>query len=61
MRATNQKKWVEREREREKECAYVKGVVERNNKKFEKIDYLNKIDYKIDKLMWSILRSGYVK
>ena len=26
-RATNQKKWVERER------AYVKGVVERNNKK----------------------------
>ena len=42
---------------RERESTYVKGVVERNNKKIEKIDYLNKIDG----LMWSILRSGYVK
>ena len=56
-RATNQKKWRERERER----AYVKGVFERNNKKIEKIDYLKKIDGRIDGLMWSILRSGYVK
>ena len=46
---------------RERESAYVKGVVERNNKKIEKIDYLNKIDGRIDGLMWSILRSGYVK
>ena len=44
-RATNQKKWVERER------AYVKGVVERNNKKIEKIDYLKKIDGRVDGLM----------
>ena len=46
-RATNQEKWVERERE----CTYVKGVFERNNKIIEKIDYLNKIDGKIDGLM----------
>ena len=38
-------------RERERECTYVKGVVERNNKIIEKIDYLNKIDGKIDGLM----------
>ena len=31
------------QREREREHAYVKGLVERNNKKIEKIDYLNKI------------------
>ena len=54
-RATNQKKWVERE------SAYVTGVVERNNKKIEKIDYLNKIDGRIDGLIWSILKSEYVK
>ena len=54
-RATNQKKWVERE------SAYVMGVVERNNKKIEKIDYLNKIDGRIDGLIWSILKSEYVK
>ena len=47
--------------DRERESAYVKGIVERNNKKIEKIDYLNKIDGRIDGLMWSILRSGYVK
>ena len=51
----------ERDRERERERAYVKGVVERNYKKIEKIDYLKKIDGRIDGLMWSILRSGYVK
>ena len=31
--------------------AYVKGLVERNNKKIEKIDYLNKRGDRIDKLM----------
>ena len=56
----------ERERERERERAYLckkgKRVVERNNKKKNvKIDYLNKIDCRIDGLMWIILRSEYVK
>ena len=46
-RATNQKKWVERERER----TYVQGLVEGNNKIFEKIYYLNKRGDRIDKLM----------
>ena len=36
------KKWVERKREREREHAYKNGLVERNNKIIEKIDYLNK-------------------
>ena len=40
---------------------YVKEVVERNNKKIEKIDYLNKIGGRIDKLIWNILRNRYVK
>ena len=48
-RATFQKKRVEREREREK--AYVQGLVEGNNKKIEKIDYLNKRSDRIDELM----------
>ena len=39
-------------RERERECVYVKGLVERNNKKIEKIDYLNKGGDRIDELMW---------
>ena len=43
--------------ERERERAYVKGVVERNNKKIEKIDYLNRID----KLMWVFCKTGCVK
>ena len=38
-----------RERERERACI-CKGV-ERNNKKIEKIDYLNKRGDRIDKLM----------
>ena len=42
------RKWY---RERERECVYVKGVVERNKKKIEKIDYLNKRGDRIDKLM----------
>ena len=47
------KKWVEREREREREreSMYIKGVVEKNNKKIKKIDYLNKRCDRIDKLM----------
>ena len=55
------KGYRERERKRESERVYVKEVVERNNKKIEKIDYLNKIGGRIDKLIWSILRNGYVK
>ena len=46
-RATFQKKWVERERE----SAYVQGLVEGNNKKIEKIDYLNKTGDRIDELI----------
>ena len=41
----------ERERERERESMYIKGVVEKNNKKIKKIDYLNKRYDRIDKLM----------
>ena len=48
-RATFQKKWVEREREREQ--VYVQGLVKGNNKKIEKIDYLNKRSDRIDELM----------
>ena len=43
------KKWVERGRERER--AYVQGLVEGNKKKIEKIDYLNKRDDRINELM----------
>ena len=50
----------ERERERERERVY-KGVVERNNKKIEKIDYLNKRDDRIDKLIWVFCKNGCVK
>ena len=38
-----------------------KRIVERNNIKSKKIDYLNKIDCRIDELMWMILRSECVK
>ena len=41
----------ERERERERERTYVQGLVEGNNKKIEKIDYLNKRGDRIDELM----------
>ena len=41
------KKWVKRERAR----AYVKRLVERNLKKIEKIDYLNKRGDRIDELI----------
>ena len=55
------KKRVERERERERErvcvCVYVKRVVEINNKKIKKIDYLNKRGDRIDKLMWMFCKN----
>ena len=46
---------------RERERAYVKGLVERNNKKIEKIDYLNKRGDKIDELMWVFCKNECVK
>ena len=48
-------------RERERERAYVNGVVEINNKKIEKIDYLNKRGDRIDKLMWVFCKNECVK
>ena len=47
--------------QREREHAYVKGLVEGNNKKIEKIDYLNKRDDRIDELMQVFCKNGYVK
>ena len=57
---------IEREQQsnkmgRERESAYKKGLVERNNKIIEKIDYLNKRSVRIDKLMWVFCKSGCVK
>ena len=43
---------MERERER---------IEINNNKKSEENDYLNKIDGRIDKLMWELWIGGYVK
>ena len=54
-KATNQKKWVERE------CMYVQGLVEGNNKKIEKIDYLNKRGDRIDELMQVFCKNRCVK
>ena len=48
-------------RKRESACAYVQRLVERNNKKIEKIDYLNKRGDRIDKLMWVFCKNGCVK
>ena len=42
-------------------CVYVKRVVEINNKKIKKIDYLNKRCDKIDELMWVFCKSECVK
>ena len=57
-----------RERERERAVsekmrtrAYNKGVGWGNNKKIEKIDYLNKRGDKIDELMWVFRKSECVK
>ena len=57
---------IEREQQsdkmgRERERAYKKGIVERNNKIIEKIDYLNKRSDRIDELMWVFCKSGCVK
>ena len=41
--------------------AYVTGLVERNNKKIEKIGYLNKRGDRIDELMWVFCKNGCVK
>ena len=46
------------ERERESVCI---GVIEGNNKKIEKIDYLNKRGDKIDELMWVFYKNRCVK
>jgi len=53
------KKWVQRERERER--VHNKGVGWGNNKKIEKIDYLNKGGDKIDELMLVFCKSECVK
>ena len=47
------------QRERERECTYVNGVVERNNKKI--IDYLNKRGDRINKLMQVFCKNRCVK
>ena len=57
---------IEREQQsnkmgRERESAYKKGLVERNNKIVEKIDYLNKRSVRIDELMWVFCKSECVK
>ena len=46
---------------RERERAYKKGLVERNNKIIEKIDYLNEKGDRIDEQMWVFCKSGCVK
>ena len=56
-RATNQKIWVEKERA----CTYVQALVEGNNKKIEKIDYLNKRGDRIDELMQVFCKNECVK
>ena len=40
---------------------YVQGLVEGNNKKIEKIDYLNKIGDRIDELMQVFCKNECVK
>ena len=57
---------IEREQQldkmgRERERAYKKGLVERNNKIIKKIDYLNKRSDRIDELMWVFCKNGCVK
>ena len=69
IRINEKEKWVHKERERERErescikinertCAYVGWG---NNKKIEKIDYLNKGGDKIDELIWVFCKSECVK
>ena len=47
------------QRERERIC--IGGLVEGNNKKIEKIDYLNKRGDRIDELMQVFCKNGSVK
>ena len=60
-------RWVYRESNesgkmgRERERAYVQGLVEGNNKKIEKIDYLNKRGDRIDELMQVFCKNECVK
>ena len=42
-------------------CVYVKRVVEINNKKIKKIDYLNKRGDRIDELMWVFYKNDSIK
>ena len=46
---------------RERERAYKKGLVEKNNKIIEKINYLNEMGDRIDELMWVFCKSECVK
>ena len=55
------KQQIRKNGQRERECVYVQGLVEGNNKKIEKIDYLNKIGDRIDELMWVFCKNGCVK
>ena len=48
-------------RERERESAYKNGLVERNNKIIEKINYLNKRGDRIDELIWVFYKNNGVK
>ena len=57
---------IEREQQsdkmgKERERAYKKGIVERNNKIIEKIDYLNKRSDRINELIRVFCKSGCVK
>ena len=57
---------IEREQQsnkmgRERESAYKKGLVERNNKIIEKIGYLNKSGDRIEELIWVFCKNRYVK
>ena len=47
--------------ERERESAYKNGLVERNNKIIEKINYLNKRGDRIDELIWVFYKNDGVK
>ena len=49
--------WDVRETERERE----RGDEIKNKKEWKKKHYLNRINCRIDKLMWVVLKSGYVK
>ena len=51
QRESNISEKMGRDRERERARTYVQGLVEGNNKKIEKIYYLNKRGDRIDELM----------